>query len=108
MHVNRRLAIWELCNEGGISIESCEAILTKDLGVRHIAKLVSWLLMPEPRKFLITTTTDLLQYTKTNAYFLKTLITGDELCLCGYDPETKAQSSVWKSAITKAKEGTQV
>ena len=32
--------------------------------------------------------------------FLKNIVTGDESCVCGYDPETKQQSSQWKSPMS--------
>jgi hypothetical protein len=38
----------------------------------------------------------MLEYTDGDPEFLKTVITGDETWVCGYDPETKVQSSQWE------------
>jgi hypothetical protein len=39
---------------------------------------------------------DILDCANRDPEFLKTVITGDETWVYGYDPETKAQSSQWK------------
>jgi len=39
---------------------------------------------------------DMLDCVESDSNFLNTVITGDESWVCGYDPETKAQSSQWE------------
>jgi len=36
---------------------------------------------------------------------MKTVVTGDESWIYGYDPERKAQSSQWKTGVSKGKNG---
>jgi hypothetical protein len=40
---------------------------------------------------------DLLETSNNDPHFLKEVTTGDESWVCGCDPDTKAQSSQWKS-----------
>ena len=73
-------------------------ILTQDLGIKHVmAKFVSWLLLPEQKKHRVAVANDLIQTASNEPDFLKKVITRDALWVCACDPETKAQSSRWKS-----------
>ena len=58
------------------------------------ARFMQHLLTPESNQFRLNTATDLLQCAESDADFLKSIETGDESRVDGYDPETKAQSSV--------------
>jgi hypothetical protein len=40
---------------------------------------------------------DLVEYAETSDSLLKCIIRDDEMCVSGYDPETKEHSFKWKS-----------
>ena len=61
------------------------------------AKFVPRLLSREQKEFCPAVAQDLLETANNDPDFLKKVITGDESWVYGYDPETKAQSSQWKS-----------
>jgi len=52
--------------------------------------------MMEQKQLPLEITQDMLDCVESDSNFLKTVITGDEPWVYGYDPETKAQSSQWK------------
>ena len=73
-------------------------ILMQDLGMKHVAeKFFPWLLLPEQKEHHTAVVNDLIQTTTNEPDFLKKVITGGEWWVYGYDLETKAQSSQWKS-----------
>ena len=89
----------ELEADLGIPKTTVFEILTQDLGMKHVvAKFVPQLLLPEQKEYRAAVANDLIQTATTEPDFLKKVITGDESWVCGYDPETKAQSSQWKSS----------
>ncbi|KAL4119443.1 hypothetical protein QTP88_012252 [Uroleucon formosanum] len=95
---NRRLTIMELSNEFQISFGSVQTILTTDLNMRRVAaKFVPKLLSGEQKENRKQIATDLLECSESDDFFLKLIITGDETWVYGYDPETKVQSSQWKT-----------
>ena len=61
------------------------------------AKFVLWLLLPEQKDHRAAVANDLIQTATNEPDFLKKVITADESWVYGYDLETKAQSSQWKS-----------
>ncbi|BFZ13051.1 hypothetical protein BsWGS_16090 [Bradybaena similaris] len=96
---NRRITIRELSEEHSISFGSVQAILTEDLGMRRVsAKFVPKLLSADQKDNRVSAAADLIDCVENNENFLKTVITGDESWVYGYDPETKVQSSQWKTA----------
>jgi hypothetical protein len=54
------------------------------------------LLLQEQQQLLLEVTLAMLECANRDTEFLKTVITGDETWVYGYDPETKVQSSQWK------------
>jgi hypothetical protein len=54
------------------------------------------LLSPEQQQLYLEVMQDKLKCTNGNPECLKTVVTGDELWVYGYDPETMVQSSQWK------------
>lgn len=97
IHENRRLTVRELEEDLNISKSSVSEILNEDLNMRRVAaKFVPKLLSQDQKEFRTEISRDLLQNANENPNFLKTVITGDESWVYGYDPETKAQSSQWK------------
>ena len=88
----------ELSEDLDISIGSCHSILTHDLGMRRVAaKFVPRLLTDDQKQCRLSASADLLQCGEEDPGFLAKIITGDETWVYGYDPETKVQSSVWKT-----------
>jgi hypothetical protein len=95
---NRRLSVQELEEDLGIPKTIISEILTEDLGMKHVAaKFVPQLLSQEQKEFRTEVAQDLLETANNDPDFLKKVITGDESWVYGYDPETKSQSSQWKS-----------
>jgi hypothetical protein len=91
------LTIQEIADEVRISTGSAYSIVTEDLHMCSVvAKFGSKLLSQEQQQLLLEVTRDMLEFTSGDPEFLKTVITGDETWLYGYDPETKVQSSHWK------------
>ena len=84
---NRRLTIMELSNEFQISFGSVQTILTTDLDMRRVAtKFVPKVLSGEQKENRKQIATDLLECSESDDFFLKSIITGDETWVYGYDP----------------------
>ena len=64
---------------------------------RVAAKFVPKLLSDEQKENRKQIATDLLECSKSDDFFFKSIITDDETWVYGYDPETKVQSSQWKT-----------
>jgi len=95
---NRRLTLRELEEDLGIPQTIVSQILTEDLGKKRVvAKFVPRLLSREQKEFHAAVAQDLLETANNDPDLLKKVITGDESWVYGYDPETKAQASQWKS-----------
>ena len=94
---DRRLTVREIAAEMGISTGSVHSILTEDLNLRRVsAKFVPKLLMEQQKELWKDISEDMLDVANHDPEFFKTIITGDETWVYGYDPETKFQSSQWK------------
>jgi hypothetical protein len=94
---DRRLTIREIADKVGISIGPTHSIVTEDLLIcRVVAKSVSKLLSQEQQQLRLEATWEMLECANGDPEFLKTMITGDEMWVYRYDPETKAQSPQWK------------
>jgi hypothetical protein len=59
---------------------------------RVVAKFVPKLLSQEQQQLCLEVMRDMLECSNRDPEFLKTVITGDEMWVYGYDPETKVQS----------------
>jgi hypothetical protein len=95
---DRRLVIRKMPKEVEIFISLCHVIVTADLGVRRVVmKFVPRVLIAKQKEKRLFAATDLLQCRESYSGFLGHIITGKETQIYGYDPETKVQSSVWKS-----------
>ena len=107
---NRRLIVREISDDCGISVGSCDAILTDDLHMKRVcAKFVPRLLTDDQREQRQKIAGDLLERSCEHVQFLKNIVTGDESWVYGYDPETKQQSSQWKGPSSpRPKKGRQV
>ena len=81
----------------GISTGSVHCILTKDLNLRRVsAKFVPKLLMEQQEELQKEISTDMMDLANHDPEFIKTIVTGDETWVYGYDPDTKFQFSQWK------------
>ena len=83
----------------GIPEITVSKILMKDLGMKHVMEnFVLQLLLPEQKEHCAAAANDLIQTATNEPDFLKKVITRDESWVYGYDLETKAQLSQWKSS----------
>jgi DNA-binding Lrp family transcriptional regulator len=95
---NQRLKIREISNELGLSFGLVQSILSEDLGKKCIlTKSIQKLPTVQQKETCLAVARELLQCTEEDTNFIKTIITSDEFWVCGYDLETKAQTSQWKS-----------
>ena len=77
---------------------SCQRILADELNMRRIAaKFVPCLLNNDQRDHRVQACTKVQKAVRHDPNFLSRAITGDESWLYNYDPETKQQSSQWKT-----------
>ena len=91
---SRSFTIRETAEDVGISFGSCQAILTEKLNMHCIAtKFVPGVLTEDQKANRVNISQELLDHVSINENFLKTILTGDETWVNGYDVETKAQSS---------------
>ena len=98
---NRRLTIQEIADDCGITVGSCDAILTDDLHVKHVCtKFVPHLLTYDQREQRQTIARDLFERSCEDVQFLKNVVTDDDFWVYGYDLETKQQSSKWKGPMS--------
>ena len=98
---NRQLAIREISEDPNISYGSFQNILTTDLNIRQVsAKFVPRVLMVEQMQQCLSIQLELHDRAASDSSFLGNVITEDETWVYGYDPETRVQSSQWKSPIS--------
>ena len=82
-----------------MSYGTCQAILTQDLNMQCVAaKFVPLILTAEQKDWRLSVATNMVQEAESDENFMGQIITGNETWVCGYDLETKCQSSQWKSA----------
>jgi len=95
---DRHPTIGEVIMLVGISHGTCHKILTEDLKMRCVAsKFVPRLPSVDQKQRRLDICLDLKENAANNPSFLSNVITGDETWVYAYDPETKSQSSQWKS-----------
>ena len=96
---DRHLTIRVIANEVGMDKETIRTILVDTLGTRKVcAKMVPRLLTEEQKVQRLNACRDILQQQEADNKLLENVITGDESWVFQYDPETKRQSRLWKSA----------
>ncbi|CAH1996265.1 unnamed protein product [Acanthoscelides obtectus] len=92
-----RLTIDQLSVSSELSWSSVQRILT-DLGMKRVAaKFVPRAPTDNYREHQVETYRTLKPQLESDPNFLSKIITGDETWCYGYDPETKQQSSQWKT-----------
>ena len=72
---------------------------------RVSAKFVPRLLTEDQKNNRVNVYYDLRERVGSNPQILSKVVTRDETCCYGYDPETKQASSQWKTPFSKIKEG---
>jgi hypothetical protein len=98
IHKGCRWTTHELSDIIGISYGVCQKILTENLNMRLItAKFVPWLLTNDQRQQCVNVFRELQEKANEDPAFFSGIVMGDESWIYGYDPETKQQSSQWKS-----------
>jgi len=81
---NRKLTVREIADDCGISVGSCDAILTEDLHMKCVcAKFVPRLLTDDKREQRQTIAGDLMERSCEDVQFLKNIVTGDEYWVYG-------------------------
>ena len=95
---DRRRTTHDLCAEVGIGYGPCQRILTEQLNMHQIAaKFVPRVLTQDQKDSRVAICQELKETVINNPTLLLNVITGDESIVYAYDPETKLQSSQWKS-----------
>jgi hypothetical protein len=93
---NCLLTIREIAEDVGISFGSCQAILTEKINMQLVAaKFLRCVLTEDQNANRVNISQEQLDRVSVDENFLKTIVTGDETWVYGYDIETKAQSSQW-------------
>ena len=92
-----RLTLRKIVEEVEISRESVHSILTEDSFMRRVsAKFIRKLLTEQQKELHVEIAQGLLDCANNGLEFTKTIITGDETWVYGYNSESKFQSSQWK------------
>lgn len=84
----------------GLSLGIVQTILTDGLGMQPV--VVKFVLHSSPKETnQMQVAHNMVEYTNADLNFMKEIITRDETCIYGYDPETNTQSSQWKQQIVQ-------
>jgi len=95
---DRHRTIHDIAEEVGIGDGTCQQVLTEELGMHHVTvKFVPRILTADQKQQRVNICSELCQLASDDETFLSRVSTGDESWVYGYDPETKQQSSQWKS-----------
>lgn len=99
---DRRLTVRVIAAEIGISRTAVHKILTEELGMSKVsARWVPRLLSDFDRQRRVACSREFLRrYDAEGESFLDRIVTTDESWMHHYDPETKRESSVWKTPRT--------
>ena len=98
VYEDRRRIIKDNVTIVNVSYGTVQTILTCDLNMHRVAaKFVPSILTPEQKEHQVAICEELHQHAVDDPSFMSRVITGDDSWVCGYDPETKQQSSRWKS-----------
>jgi histone-lysine N-methyltransferase SETMAR len=95
---DRRQTIHDVFEIVGLSYGTIQSILADNLNMRRIsARFVLRLLNDDQKALRVSLCSELKQEARDDPNVIFNIITGDETWVYGYDPETKQQSSQWKS-----------
>ena len=91
------LTLKKIVEEVGTSRGTVLSILTEDLWMWRVsAKFIPKLLTEQQKELHVEIAQGMLDCANNDLEFMKTIITGDETWVYGYNPESKFQSSQWK------------
>jgi len=94
-----RQTIHDVCEIVGLSYGVVQRILADNLNMRRIsARFVPRLLSDDQKALRVSVCRELKQQARNDPIFISNIITADKTWVYGYDPETKQQSSQWKSS----------
>jgi histone-lysine N-methyltransferase SETMAR len=95
---DRRWNTDEISEITGLSWSSCQRIIMEALMMKLVAaRFMPRLLTEEQKNKRVNVCCDLQEELKNDPQFLIKVVTGDENWCYSYDPESKQQSSQWKS-----------
>ena len=95
---DRRQSIHDVCEIVGLSYGTIQRILADYLNMKRIsARFVPRLLSDDQKAHHVSVCRELKQQARDDPSFISNIIIGDEIWVYGYGPETKQQSSQWKS-----------
>ena len=98
MHEDCRRTIKDIAAIVNVSYRTAKTIVTWDLNMHRVAaKFIPRLLTLEQKEHHVAICQELRQRALDDPSFMSRVITGNESWVYGYDPETKQQSSQWKS-----------
>jgi len=98
IHQDQHQTIRDIAEEVEFGYGTCQRVLMEELGMHRVAaKFVPRILTADQKQQRVNICTELRQLASDDETFLSRVITGDESWFYGYDPETKRQSSQWKS-----------
>jgi len=98
VHEDRWRTIKDIAAIVNVSYGTVQTILTCDLNMHRVAaKFVPRLLTLKQKEHHVAICQELCQHAVDDPSFMSRVINGDQSWVYGYDPETKQQSSQWKS-----------
>ena len=97
LFADRRQTIHDVCQIVGLSYGTVQCILADSLNMRCISARFVPRLLSDGQKALHVSVCRELKQARDDPNIISNIITGDETWVYGYDPETKQQSSHWKS-----------
>ena len=99
---DRSWTIRDIAEEVEVGYGTCQRVLTEELGMHCVtAKFVPRILTADQKQQCVNVCTKLCQLASDDETFLSRVITGDESWVYSYNPETKHQSSQWKSTTSQ-------
>ena len=87
----------EMAHELNLSFYAFQSILTKDLTMRRVSAKFIPKLLSTTRNNRLQVAQEMINRSENDPDLLNRVITGEESWVYGYDSQTKAQSSQWKS-----------
>ena len=98
VHRDQQLTVRMLAYELGMNRKTVRTILTDNLGMQKVCtKMVPKLLSNDHKEHQVNVCRNTLEMIDEEPEFLGKVITGDEIWVFQYSPETKRQSLQWKS-----------
>jgi len=110
VNADRRVTVSVIADDLGVSCSTVHRILTLDLGMSKVsARWVPRLLKDSKKERRDACSTHFLRrFEREGERFLDRIITVDETWIHHFDPETKSESSVWKSPSSPAPKNARV